>query len=155
MSKHKIVKAFDGIRQEEFFEVIKVTEMERLKICREEPIFSSSSAADIFGFCLKEKITATFEEPVSSFGYHKCPCCSEQKFDRVDLGIRTCLGCNAIFGTPSLESSYKHVLPEMDNDPAAPNARYFDFTCSGGTTGVTRRRHGWYNPETKLITQIG
>jgi hypothetical protein len=40
----------------------------------------------------------------------------------------------------------------MSNEPEQ-NQVYYDLTCLG-STGLTRR-HGWYNPVTKLITQVG
>jgi hypothetical protein len=46
------------------------------------------------------------------------------------------------------------VLPGMSaTEVPLEQIRYFDFTTVG-SAGLGRR-HGWYNPATKLITQVG
>ena len=65
-----------------------------------------------------------------------------------------CFACDAIFGTCYLGDSYGLVLPYMASKPVPPEeTRYFDFTTLG-SAGVGRR-HGWFDPNTKLITQVG
>lgn len=68
--------------------------------------------------------------------------------------LYTCAKCNAIFGDCYLGDSYSFVKPFMTAaEVPAESQRYFDFSCLG-SAGLTRR-HGWYDPSTKLITQVG
>lgn len=85
-----------------------------------------------------------------------CPACSHKIAHQHNRHTRVyqCGKCTGIFGDLYLGDSYNFVLPRMTNDPAADTRhRYFDFTTLG-SEGVSRR-HGWFDPETKLITQIG
>ena len=53
-----------------------------------------------------------------------------------------------------LGESYGIVKPFFTTDPTADErAKYFDFTCLG-SNGVVRR-HGWFDPTTGLLTQVG
>ena len=84
----------------------------------------------------------------------QCPSCSRIKgVKSIDMGIYECPKCNAIFGSCYLGDSYKYVLPYFDESPNPIQERYFDFTCAG-SKGITRR-HGWFNPKTKCLTQVG
>ena len=89
--------------------------------------------------------------------YTRCPACDHKRGLRpIDgsITIRTCPKCGAIFGQCYLGESYEIVLPYMHPDPPPPEeCRYFDFLTIG-SRGIDRR-HGWYDPRTKLITQIG
>jgi ribosomal protein L37AE/L43A len=83
-----------------------------------------------------------------------CPACSHKKATVVSGRIYRCAGCEGIYGDCYLGDSYSHVLPYMaQEDVAAEQTRYFDFSCLG-SAGLTRR-HGWYDPSTKLIVQEG
>ena len=69
-------------------------------------------------------------------------------------GVYECAKCGAIFGTCYKGESYGLVKPFFAaQDPAPGEARYFDFTTLG-SDGIGRR-HGWFDPATKLITQVG
>lgn len=69
-------------------------------------------------------------------------------------GVYICRKCEAVFGQCYKGDSYGIVLPFMTADKdATERQRYYDFTVLG-SDGVTRR-HGWFDPQTKLITQIG
>lgn len=94
--------------------------------------------------------------------YDRCPSCNSKRFSKVDgsFRIKQCRKCKAIFGECYLGESYSFVMPWFDTarefdsfGKKIREERYFDFTCLG-SEGITRR-HGWYNPETKGITQIG
>ena len=85
-----------------------------------------------------------------------CPACSCRLAHPVPrrTQVFTCANCEALFGTCYLGESYEMVMPQfVQNEPSGENIRYYDFTCLG-SKGVTRR-HGWYDPATKLIVQVG
>ncbi len=85
----------------------------------------------------------------------ECPACSNKKGNRqVEGQIFTCKKCGAIFGRTYLGDSYKYVRPFMTGE-AVPieRTRYYDFECLSSEGLV--RRHGFYDTETGLITQIG
>ena len=84
----------------------------------------------------------------------KCPACSKIRgVKSIAIGIYECPKCNAIFGQCYLGDSYKYVLPRFDKSIDKVEERYFDFLCAG-SQGITRR-HGWFNPATKCLTQVG
>ena len=83
-----------------------------------------------------------------------CPLCSKTK--GYSLGGQTfeCASCGAIHGTCYLGDSYSLVKPFFGPECSTPEEqRYFDLTCLG-SRGV-ERRHGWFNPATKTLTQVG
>lgn len=88
--------------------------------------------------------------------YTACPCCSAKRRKPVagQTQVFTCNSCGAVYGDCYLGDSYGIVLPrwETTNVPSE-SVRYFDFMCCG-SAGITRR-HGWYNPASKLIVQVG
>jgi hypothetical protein len=91
-----------------------------------------------------------------------CRCCCKRiplktvntPVDRV-LGVYRCPHCEAIQGQCYLGESYGLVKPYLDPDPNVDplTVRYYDFTTLG-SQGIGRR-HGWYNPATRLIVQTG
>ncbi len=85
----------------------------------------------------------------------KCPACNSKSLTEIKTAsVYTCDDCGAIFGQVYLGDSYGYVKPMMTGeDVPADKTRYFDFTCIG-SNGVTRR-HGWYDPSTKKIVQVG
>ena len=85
----------------------------------------------------------------------ECPGCSNKRGNkRVEGLIFTCAKCGAIFGQTYLGDSYKYVKPFMTSE-AVPveRTRYYDFDCLPSKGLV--RRHGWYDTETGMITQVG
>jgi len=86
--------------------------------------------------------------------FMNCPACSSTKFSTDARQINTCGACGAIFADNIyLGESYGIVKPFMSERLDIDGARYFDFTCLG-SKGITRR-HGWFDPETGLILQVG
>jgi hypothetical protein len=86
----------------------------------------------------------------------QCPACNGKRLTATDLGTRIyrCNRCEAIFGDCYLGDSYTIVKPYMAReDVSSDQLRYFDLDCLG-SKGLTRR-HGWYDPETQLVHQIG
>ena len=87
-----------------------------------------------------------------------CPACNSTKNrpyrpERFTQ-IYECRTCGAIHGTCYLGESYEIVRPYMtDKDVPPEKTRYFDFITLG-SKGMDRR-HGWYDPETRLVVQIG
>jgi len=88
-----------------------------------------------------------------------CPACSHVRGNKADAkGVYTCKSCGGIFhnsGYLYLGDSYTYVLPQWDAEGACriEDQRYFDLTVLG-SKGI-ERRHGWFNPATKRITQVG
>ena len=73
---------------------------------------------------------------------------------RLNPTIFRCSKCGAIYGTCTLGESYECVLPLMSiREIPTEKTRYYDFTTFG-SEGMGRR-HGWYDPKTRLITQVG
>jgi hypothetical protein len=88
----------------------------------------------------------------------KCPACNNQRRNKeVKPGswVYRCSLCEAIFGEHLyLGESYEFVLPYFAKDDVpSERLRYYEFTCLS-SAGIMRR-HGWYDPETKLIHQVG
>ena len=85
--------------------------------------------------------------------YNSCPACGSKLSRSTDQGLQIyeCVKCGAIYGNCYLGDSYGIVKPFFGED--GDRSVYFDLTCLG-SEGITRR-HGWYNPETLLITQTG
>ena len=89
--------------------------------------------------------------------YTKCPCCNAArpaKASKLGLEIFECKKCNAVYGDCYLGDSYAIVRPYMTSrNVPAEETRYYDFMALG-SKGL-ERRHGWYEPATKLIVQVG
>lgn len=65
-----------------------------------------------------------------------------------------CRRCGAIHGTCYLGESYELVRPFWAEHEVGPELiRYYDLTCLG-SKGI-ERRHGWYDPKTRRIVQVG
>lgn len=92
----------------------------------------------------------------------KCPACNNTRKNR-QVGpsswVYECGKCGAIFGDHLyLGDSYNYVLPYWATDAELSSTRpedlrYYDLTCLG-SKGI-ERRHGWFNPQTKRIHQVG
>lgn len=85
----------------------------------------------------------------------ECPGCGGTKHEHIKGQVYRCKACNGIHGTCYLGDSYEYVSPYMAKDEVPPERlRYYDLTClcSGGRI---ERRHGWYDPSTRLIHQVG
>ena len=87
----------------------------------------------------------------------KCPGCSgEQSKEGPTGGTRFCSHCGALFTTYAMYvgESYELVEPYFSKDPTADErAVYFDLETLG-SDGLGRM-HGFYDPTTRLITQVG
>lgn len=91
----------------------------------------------------------------------KCGGCSgtlvnQRWFDQGGGWLWDCASCGGLNGEMYLGVSYLLVRPTWapgaDTIPAE-RTRYFDLMCLG-SEGVTRR-HGWYDPASKGLVQIG
>ena len=88
--------------------------------------------------------------------YESCPSCGAKICQREykKTTLVECGKCEAVYGNCYLGDSYSVVSNRWaDVSTPAENERYFDFTCLG-SAGITRR-HGWYDPGSKRITQTG
>jgi hypothetical protein len=88
----------------------------------------------------------------------QCPACNSTRIalGKVRISVHECRKCGAVFGDCYKGDSYTIVLPYFHTDPAsvAPEAaRYYDLTVLG-SAGI-ERRHGWFDPDTKRILQVG
>lgn len=89
----------------------------------------------------------------------KCPACDHEGATEHGTigGVVSCERCGGVYTTRPiyLGESYELVLPRWDADGACPagQERYFDLETLG-SAGL-ERRHGWFNPETRRITQVG
>ena len=89
----------------------------------------------------------------------KCPACNHGRGLKEirPFTVMECPRCGAIFSGNCylyLGESYEYVLPYWAEGEVAPEKlRYYDFMCL--SEGKVIRRHGWYDPETKLIHQVG
>lgn len=88
-----------------------------------------------------------------------CPCCSCQEYRSTSFGVPDvvrCAGCGGLYTLAPiyLGQSYRLVKPEWDEtDCPASEWRYFDFETLGSEG--QGRRHGFYNPRNRKLTQVG
>lgn len=85
-----------------------------------------------------------------------CPACSSPRYTAVEgfVTVYTCAACGAIYGSCYLGDSYRLVRPTWHEGPSAPEReRYFDLSVLGSRG--EERRHGWFNVDTRRITQTG
>lgn len=77
----------------------------------------------------------------------------ETAYKRI-IGIFECPHCGAIQGQCYKGDSYSIVKPFMAKEVAAGTREvYYDLDVLG-SDGITRR-HGWFDPATGYITQVG
>lgn len=70
------------------------------------------------------------------------------------IGTYECKKCGAVQGDCYKGDSYKIVLPFfVSQDIPMEKTRYFDLMVVG-SNGL-ERRHGWFDPETRKIVQVG
>jgi hypothetical protein len=97
------------------------------------------------------------ENEITNRPVNQCRACDNVRGNKelaAVRGVYTCAKCGAIFGSCYLGDSYGLVSPYMTaNIAATERQRYFDFTTLG-SKGVGRR-HGWFDPETRMMTQVG
>ncbi len=94
-----------------------------------------------------------------------CPCCEKRitvKMLNTPIyvgeqqihGVYQCGHCQALLGQCSRGMSYLLVKPSWAPAGASlEDAVYFDLQVLG-TDGI-KRRHGWFDPETRCIVQVG
>lgn len=91
-----------------------------------------------------------------------CPACGGKCKATTERGVpvQSCTRCGGVSNLPSRPlykgEAYDLVLPFMaKEDVAVEQLRYFDFTYLDGLMGGVGRRHGWYDPRTRLVHQSG
>ena len=82
----------------------------------------------------------------------ECPGCGSTKMTP-EGKVWSCKGCGGLLGDHLyLGDSYGLVSPMMTSEPVS-EPRYFDL--SGVSSQGRYRRHGWYDPKTRLVVQAG
>lgn len=90
-----------------------------------------------------------------TFSTEPCPGCGSTRGQEEpgNKQAHACAKCGGLIASLIyLGDSYVLVKPFMADAPCA-EPRYFDFTCVG-SSGVTRR-HGWFDPASRLVVQAG
>jgi len=85
-----------------------------------------------------------------------CPLCNANYKAQEEIGTQMyrCSGCGTIHGSCYTGERSRYVKPYMTNADVPPEEwRHYDITLLG-SEGV-KRVHGWFDPKTKLITQVG
>lgn len=84
----------------------------------------------------------------------QCPACNGWRHEKVAVQVYRCRRCQALHGTVYRGELHQYVVMRWAPQPVpAERERYFDFTVLG-SDGV-RRMHGWYDVESRMVTQIG
>ena len=86
----------------------------------------------------------------------ECLACSRKQGIQLIKGtVYECPKCGCLFSDGMyLGDYYEYVLPYMTTEDVPPERqRHYDFICLG-SKGI-ERRHGWFDPWTKRIVQIG
>jgi len=86
----------------------------------------------------------------------RCPACMRHGAFKIKgyVTVYRCAHCGAIHGSCALGESYNLVLPEWHPHPdRVKREKYFDLHCFGSKNIV--RRHGWFDPKTRRIVQVG
>lgn len=83
----------------------------------------------------------------------RCPACSGRRHEQVSTLVYRCRRCHALHGVVYRWELSRYVILRFAGDSVPPERElYFDFIVLGSDV---RRVHGWYDVETKLLTQIG
>ena len=95
-----------------------------------------------------------------------CPCCGKKisqkdlntpyadRFGRTISGVYQHSRCQAVLGQCYKGDAYGIYIPQWaPEDTPAENQRYFDLTLLG-SAGI-ERVHGWFDIETRKLTQVG
>lgn len=86
-----------------------------------------------------------------------CPGCSATEYTETETsGIVRCGGCGGLYTLwhVYLGQTYRHVSNQWDDtDCPVEEWRYYDFQYLGSEG--EGRRHGWFCPHNKKITQTG
>jgi hypothetical protein len=85
-----------------------------------------------------------------------CPGCDGRLVEADRLTFK-CESCGGLIGYGlTLAESFRYVKPQFSKEDVPPTqTRYYDMTGTDGASGNRYRRHGWYDPRTRLITQVG
>ena len=84
----------------------------------------------------------------------QCPACNSRRHEQVATQVYRFRRRQALYGTVYRGELSQYVVMRWAPQPVpAERERYFDFTVLG-SDGVSRV-HGWYDTETRMVTQIG
>lgn len=83
----------------------------------------------------------------------KCPACGALG-KQIATQVFQCERCEAVYGTVYRGELHRYVIMQFFPGNVPPEReRYFDFTVLGAHR--IARVHGWYDIETKRVTQVG
>jgi len=84
-----------------------------------------------------------------------CPACGNTRKKEVSIEdiVYECTRCGCIYGKLTLGQSYKYVSGLAKGKINKANIKPFDLICLS-SKGIIRR-HGWYDPNTKKVVQVG
>ena len=87
--------------------------------------------------------------------YACCPACNGKRRNPTKHSmVFECRRCGAIYGDCTRGDSYLIVLPVMAAEPVPPErCRTYDLTVLA--SAEISRGHGWFDPETRRIIQVG
>lgn len=88
--------------------------------------------------------------------YAKCPQCDGASYSILKGDIKKCSHCEAVYGVAtSFAESHQFVLPQFaSGEVPHEQTRYYDMMILL-PNGQCERRHGWFDPATRRITQVG
>lgn len=95
------------------------------------------------------------EAQIARLRAESCGACSGRVVDLDLFGVGTCEDCGGLNGTEPIAKvkSFDYVRSTM-RAGEVEDQRYYDLVVFG-SDGKLRRRHGWYDPKTREITQVG
>ena len=92
----------------------------------------------------------------------ECPACSHPHSTPTRVtGALECCRCGALHGQCTKGDSHALVLPRLSAENVPPERWRYDDLMVVGSDGLSRPRIrgrgklGWFDPETRLVVQIG
>lgn len=108
---------------------------------------------NVVGYTLRQEENSTTPAPTAVA--IDCPACGGKRSRTTEHGPRVyrCERCGCIHGSCTLGESYAIVLPTFSDREDMDGGVPYDLQTLG--SGVLRRRHGIFDPKTRLILQVG
>lgn len=104
-------------------------------------------------------VTLCGTEPAAPAASPTCPGCSGPIAAHEDGSgygdCRRCGGLVTVRPVLGVAAAYRFVKAGMGWPSGAAKERYFDIQYIEAATNTLKRRHGWHDPATGLVTQSG